>query len=60
MLRPEIVESKSMCSFKTYDKYLIRLLLILLRLSFLLCKKGIKNSNLKELSGLHEVRYKTL
>ena len=36
-----------------YDKYLIKLLLILLRLSFLIWKKGIKNSNLKELSGLH-------
>ena len=63
MLKSEIIESQSMHSFKVYDKYLIKLLLILPRLFPHLLKKsggGFKNYSLKELSGLHGIRYKTL
>ena len=64
MLKSEIIESQSMHSFKVYDKYLSKLLLILPRLFPHLLKKSgggvVKNSSLKELSGLHGIRYKTL
>lgn len=66
MLKSEVIESQSMHSFKAYDKYLSKLLLILPRLFPHSLKKkagvggGIKNSSLEELSGLHDIRYKTL
>ena len=40
MLKSEIIESQSMHSFKVYDKYLIKLLLILPRLFPHLLKKS--------------------